>query len=301
MFIAVTGATGFLGRELISQLVEKGHQVRAMSRQPDPPEIGPESDLVSWIQGELDDWDSLERLVDGADAVVHTALAREGESFMTTPDDPLQYAQTNLMGSMALLEKAAIGTPTKFVFVSSGAVHQHVVDGLTLDEQHPLRPGALYGACKASMETMVHAYGLSGRINACTVRPVSIYGAEEPIEHSKWFQLVMDVAAGKEVSADGGGKVVHVKDVARAIRHLLAESDSVAGETFNCCDRFISEHEVAQRVMEITGSNANLTGQPKESGREMSTAKLEKRGFRFGGLALLDETIRQYVRAASQA
>ncbi|MFG0268281.1 MAG: NAD-dependent epimerase/dehydratase family protein [Rhodopirellula sp. JB055] len=292
MLVAVTGATGFLGRHVVSNLLENGHSVRGWTRKSVPPD----SEGVDWTHGELDDRASIEQLVAGCDAVVHTALAREGAGFMQEPEQPLDYIQTNLMGSIALLETACAQSVDRFVFVSSGAVHQHVVDGIPLDEQHPLRPGSLYGACKASMETVVHAYGSAGRIQAASLRPVSIYGADTPLENSKWYGLIRAVARGETVKADGGGKVVHVKDVAAAATTLLETEVSIAGETYNCCDRFFSEHEIATRVMERTNSKATLVGGPKTSGRDMSSAKLQALGFRFGGLSRLDETIQQFVQ-----
>ncbi|MEO9594070.1 NAD-dependent epimerase/dehydratase family protein [Rhodopirellula bahusiensis] len=292
MLVAVTGATGFVGQHVVSNLLQNGHSIRGWTRRNDPPEL----EGVVWVRGDLDDQDSIERLVTGCDAVVHTALAREGDRFMDVPEHPLEYLRTNLMGSIALLEMACTHSVDRFVFVSSGAVHQNVVDGIPLDEQHPLRPGSLYGACKASMETMIHAYGSSGRINAAALRPVSIYGVEVPVQNSKWYELIQSVAHGESVRADGGGKVVHVADVAAAISTLLMTRDAIAGETYNCCDRFFSEHEVAKRVMAITNVEAKLTGDAKSPGRDMSSAKLESLGFQFGGVSRLDETIRQLVQ-----
>ena len=292
MLVAVTGATGFLGQHVVSDLLRNGHSVRGWTRKNDPPRL----EGVEWVQGELDNRQSIGQLVSGCNAVVHTALAREGDSFMSAPDKPLDYIQTNLMGSISLLETACSQAVERFVFVSSGAVHQNVVDGIPLDEQHPLHPGSLYGACKASMETMVHAYGSSGRLNAATLRPVSIYGVEDPVQDSKWYGLIQSVARGESVRAEGGGKVVHVADVAAAISTLLATDHAIAGETYNCCDRFFSEHAVAERVKAITGARAEILGEPKSSGREMSSAKLESLGFQFGGISKLDETIRQLVR-----
>jgi dTDP-glucose 4,6-dehydratase len=292
MLVAVTGATGFLGRHVVSNLLENGHSVRGWTRKRVPPEL----EGVDWARGELADHASIERLLDGCDAVVHAALAREGGGFMQEPKHPLDYIQTNLMGSVALLEAACAQSVGRFVFVSSGAVHQHVVDGIPLDEQHPLRPGSLYGACKASMETMVHAYGRTGRIEAASLRPVSIYGVDNPLENSKWYDLIQAVARGESVLADGGGKVVHVKDVAAAATTLLETEAAIAGETYNCCDQFFSEHAIATRVMEITNAKATLVGEPKSAGREMSSAKLQSLGFQFGGLSRLDETIQQIVQ-----
>lgn len=87
MLVAVTGATGFLGQQVVSDLLRNGHSVRGWTRKNDPPRL----EGVDWVQGELDDRQSIERLVSGCNAVVHTALARDGDSFMKAPEKPRDY------------------------------------------------------------------------------------------------------------------------------------------------------------------------------------------------------------------
>ena len=84
---------------------------------------------------------------------------------------------------------------------------------------------------------MVHAYGFGGKLSVCTLRPTAIYGVADPVEESKWYELIKDVAAGNAVEPIGGSKAVHVADVARAIRILLETDQPIAGETYNCSDR----------------------------------------------------------------
>ena len=66
--LAITGATGFVGGRLLDLALAAGHEVRALTRRPQP-----ERDGVTWIEGALDRPDSLDRLVEGADAVIHVA------------------------------------------------------------------------------------------------------------------------------------------------------------------------------------------------------------------------------------
>ncbi|MGZ9035427.1 MAG: SDR family oxidoreductase, partial [Rhodospirillales bacterium] len=68
--VAVTGATGFVGRHLVAQLLADGWQVRALVRRPDQ-EL--ESAGVQTISGSLEDAPSLSELVSGADALIHGA------------------------------------------------------------------------------------------------------------------------------------------------------------------------------------------------------------------------------------
>ena len=292
MRIAVTGGTGFLGQNTISRLIQGGHQVQAWYRGSCPPaQTG-----VDWIPGQLDDPQATEELISGCDAVVHLAVARTGQSFMRHPDEPVAYFQTNVIGTLRLIEAAAETGVERFVFISSGAVHQKVADDLPLDERHPLWPESLYGANKASIETLVHAYGFSNRLKIATLRPVSIVGIEDPIENSKWFELTRKIISGEQVDVRGGGKIVPVDDVARAIECLLHTNQSIAGETFNCSAGFYSDHQIATWVKGLSNSDTELVGPAKKPGREMQTSKLRSLGMQFSGEAELRELLEAMVQ-----
>lgn len=295
MRIAVTGATGFLGRYLIGRLLNDGHQIKAWYRtQPGSPE---DHDRVQWIRGEFGVLEQAHQLVDSVDAVIHAGLARRGPSFLDSGDDPLDYWHRNATGSLQLLEASYQAGVKRFIFISSGAVHDTVLPDRPLDETHPLLPSTLYGACKASVETLVHHYGSSGKMIAVTVRPPSIYGVADPVESSKWFDIVSAVCAGKDVLATGGSKAVHADDVAKAAVMLLEQDNSIAGETYNCCDRMISDFEVASIAKQVSGSTSVINGQPKTAKHEIVTVKIQSLGMRFGGEPLLKQTITELVSA----
>ena len=75
MRVAVTGATGFLGRYIVGHLIQAGHTCRCWHR-PTSDRTGPglEDGGVEWIPGELTDAESMTSLLAGCDAVVHAAL-----------------------------------------------------------------------------------------------------------------------------------------------------------------------------------------------------------------------------------
>lgn len=297
MRVAVTGATGFLGRYIVRQLIDTGHQVVAWSRS-DPPEDEWLS-RVQWIRGELGNRDDAQTLVAQADAVIHSGLYRQADAFMAPADDPIDYWQRNTTGSLLLLEAACRTSVQKFIFISSGAVHDTVLPDRPLDESHPLLPGTLYGAYKASVESLVHHYGVSGKLMTASIRPTAIYGLANPPEQSKWFELIRDVVAGNAVQANGGSKSVHAGDVAKAALLLLEQlAADNSGGVWNCCDRMISDHEVAEIAKRISGSSATISGSPKQAKNRIVTAKLEALGMRFGGDAQLQQTVEQLVAAA---
>lgn len=301
MRIAITGATGFLGRHLIRRALDDGHQVTAWYRSghPDLTRSEHDRDNLQWVCGELGNIDDARCLVQSADAVIHGGLARGGKSFLDSGDDPLDYWNLNATGSLQLLETARAAGVKKFLFISSGAVHDTVLPDRRLDENHPMLPGTLYGACKAAVESLVHHYGSSGKLCAASLRPPAIYGVADPARESKWFQTVQSICEGSPVEATGGSKSVHADDVAKAAMLLLHQGDRVAGQTYNCCDRMISDFEVATLAKRLTGSESLVTGVAKTAKHEIDTSKIESLGMRFGGTALLEQTIAELIDAVA--
>ena len=67
------------------------------------------------------------------------------------------------------------------------------------------------------------------------------------------------------MTVSGGGKEVHVDDVARAIQVLLeAPTEKIQGQAFACYDRYVSKHEVATLARELSGSAAVIGGHPSK-------------------------------------
>lgn len=142
--------------------------------------------------------------------------------------------------------------------------------------------------------------GTSGKLRAATVRPTSVYGVAQPVENSKWFGIVQQICQGQDVNVTGGSKTVHASDVVKAIRLLLDQDDSITGQTYNCCDRMISDHQVACIAKRIANSDSVITGQPKVAKHKIETGKIEALGMRFGGDRLLEQTIADLVTAIRQ-
>ena len=134
----------------------------------------------------------------------------------------------------------------------------------------------------------------SATVSRSALRPTGIYGLAHPARTSKWFDLVAAVTRGEDVVCRRGGKEVHAADVARAAA-LLLTAELVAGEAYNCYDRYVSEFEVATLARELTGSRMRDPGGSSTPRHQIVTAKLRALGMRFGGLALLKQTIAQMV------
>ncbi len=294
MNIAVTGATGFVGQYIARHLVASGNQLKCVARSPAARERLPDIE-VEWVPGDMQNADSFGPWIDGCEAIVHAALGRPGKGFQGSEGDRIRFAETNLMGSLRLIEAAMNAGVRKFIFISSGAVYDRILTDRSLDEAHPRWPQSHYGAHKAAVEMFVHSYGWGLGFDICALRPTSVYGIADPVQASKWFPLIQSVVAGETVHCQRGSKVVHAADVARCVEILLGSSVT-AGECYNCCDLYASEWMVAQMTKSICRSNATIVGEPTKPKHLMNTDKLCSLGMRFGGEPQLQSTIETCIR-----
>jgi nucleoside-diphosphate-sugar epimerase len=298
MRIAVTGATGFLGRYIVNQLLGEGHTCRCWHRPGHSDQGGfceTSESRLEWCAGDLADAGSGERLVCGADAVVHAALMRPGAGFMGAEGDLPAFLETNFMGSLRLIQAARSAGAAKFIFISTCAVHDVICEDRPLDEAHPLWPKSHYGAHKAAIEKFVHSFGLGQGYDICALRPTGIYGIARPVENSKWYKLVHDVKAGRPIDSAAGGKEVHASDVARAVS-LLLRSSGTAGQAYNCYDMYISDEQVAHIAATLTGGAGPIAARHARPKHQIITGKLAKLGMTFGGRTLLERTIAEMLR-----
>ena len=303
MKIALTGATGFIGRYLLNNLVDHSHELNCWYRSKSS--LGPLSNIpaVTWKPGDLKDDDSAASLVEGCDAVIHNAFWRPGKKFQGEEGDIVTFVKTNLVGSLKLIEAAIEAKVKKFVFVSTCAVHEKILDDRALDEAHPLWPKTHYGAHKAAIEKFVHSYGLGHDFDICAIRPTGVYGLHHQPTQSKWFELVKSVVRGENVECFRGGKEVHAADVAKSIRLLLESSvqnggSVTKGEVFSCYDRYISQFEVATLAKQLSGSSSIIGGQVTRPKNEIDNSKIRSMGMIFGGQQLLENTVKKLVEAA---
>ena len=105
--VALTGATGFVGKAVLARLVKAGWQVRALTRRAQQPQPG-----VSWIDGALDRPETLISLCEGADAALHVA------GVVNAPD-PAGFEAGNVTGTANMLAAAKDCGVSRFVHVLS--------------------------------------------------------------------------------------------------------------------------------------------------------------------------------------
>ena len=146
MKIALTGATGFNGRYLAADLIRAGHRLRCWYR-PESNRRGFEAwaDAIEWVEGDLGRPESGRDLVAGCEAVVHAALHHPGGGFRGGGGNLIEFVEKNMLGTLRLIEAARQAGVGRFVFLSTCAVHEKILDDRPLDETHPLWSTRHYG------------------------------------------------------------------------------------------------------------------------------------------------------------
>jgi uncharacterized protein YbjT (DUF2867 family) len=192
MKLAITGATGFVGSHLIERAVAAGHEVRALTRRPQSAAAG-----VTWVEGALDRPDSLARLAEGCDAVIHVAGVING--------DREAFRLGNIVGTEHMLDAAAHAGITRFVHISSLAAREPSLSA--------------YGWSKAESEEPVIAAGGDWTI----IRPPAVYGPRDR-EMLELFRF----AARRVVPLPPGGRlsVIHAADLCDLILACLDRPES---------------------------------------------------------------------------
>ncbi len=216
--VAITGGTGFVGRQLIKAVVNKGYTVRALIR--DAAAAG-ELEDVETVIGSLSDKSALNTLCQGAGAVIHCA----GRISARTR---AEFDAVNVDGTRNLIDAAILQKATRVVYVSS----------LTARE-----PGlSEYGASKRAGETLIRE--AEPALRWSIVRPPAVYGPAD----KGTFPLIQQLNRKWAIvpgSAESRVSLIYVEDLAEAIAELVGE-DAPCGEIFELHDGAVGGYSWAE-------------------------------------------------------
>jgi dihydroflavonol-4-reductase len=236
----VTGATGFLGRAIVEDLVAAGRQVRALTRSEASAQrlsdIGAEP-----VRGDLRDRASLEAAFAGCEAVYHVA----GVNAFCLPD-PRPMFEVNVAGSRAVVLAAAAAGVTRLVYTSSAATLDVVSSG---SGKRTPRYLSNYARSKHVAEQAVLRASAETGLPVICVNPASVQG---PGRISGTARLLVGFLNGKLPAAvDGPLNVIDIADCTRG--HLLAEERGVPGERYLLCGASMTLRSGLALLSRLTG------------------------------------------------
>jgi UDP-glucose 4-epimerase len=300
----VTGGAGFIGSNLVKQLINDGNGVvvldNLMSGYQSNLDLFPE---VRFIKGDIRDEVAVTDAIQGVEVVFHLAASVGNKRSI---DHPLIDADINVMGTLTLLEAARRAGVRKIVASSSAGIFGELKT-LPIKEDHPIEPDTPYGSTKLCMEKLCLAYAKLYDIEAICLRYFNVYG---PNQRFDAYGNVIPIFAFKmlrnePVTIFGDGEqtrdFVNVRDVVQA--NLKAAMTKEISGAFNTGsgDR-ITINRLVEILKEVSGIDATVIhGEPRPGDVRHSLADISaaQAAFGFTPSVPLEEGLKVYMEWAA--
>jgi dihydroflavonol-4-reductase len=243
----VTGGTGFIGANLVRELLADGLTVRVLARAGSD-RRALEGCAVEVAEGDLLDPASLRAAARGVKCVYHVAA-----DYRLWARDPREVYRANVDGTRHVLEAACEAGAERIVYTSTVGAVGIPKDGTPGDENTPVSLHDMVGAYKASKflaERVARELAARGA-PVVTVNPSAPVGPRD-VKPTPTGKMLVDFLKGKMVaSLDTGLNLVHVRDVARG--HIQAAERGRVGERYILGNENLSLLEIFRLLARITG------------------------------------------------
>jgi nucleoside-diphosphate-sugar epimerase len=247
--ILVTGATGFLGRNLCERLTGQGYRLRALVR-PTSDTVFLEALGVEIAPGDVRDLASVQAAVAGCDVVIHAAAR------FRLWGPPEIFEEINLWGTRNVLAAAYALSVKRFIHISTIIVVGPQPPGTLITEATPYGPyhGDNYARTKMGGERLALSYAEIG-LPAIVLRLGALYG---PWGHYAFNRLFFEeFLRGWRVQVHSGQHIIfpcYVGDAALAIEAALTHGGM--GEVYNVSGESITHRQANQTVSRLAGKSS---------------------------------------------
>jgi len=257
----ILGGGGFVGSHLAERLLRKGFRVSIFDR----PNLRRPSNLVKfpqlrWYEGDFVNHESLAEAIEEDQIVFHLVSTTLPKS---SNENPVFDVESNLVGTLRLLDLMRDKGAQKIVFVSSGGTVYGVPKQVPIPESAPTEPLCSYGIAKLAIEKYLHLYGVLHGLKHVAIRLANPYGERQrPALAQGAVAVFLDrVMNGRAIEIWGDGSVVrdyiYAGDAADAI--ISASLYDGVGSVFNVgSGRGYSLNQIIEAIFEITNRKVEV-------------------------------------------
>jgi nucleoside-diphosphate-sugar epimerase len=266
MKIVVTGGAGFIGSHLVDRLVCEGHGEIVILDNLTRGRRGnvaqhANNPAVRFVQGDIRDYDVMERELRGAELVFH--LGAQSNVMGAVADVDYSF-QTNVVGTYHVLKAARAGGVRRVVFTSSREAYGEA-RYLPVDEGHPLDSKNTYGASKVAGEMYARVFHNNFGLQTAVLRLANVYG---PRDVGRVIPLWLERAfGGQDLVVYGGQQLIDFIWVDTVVQALLCAADvDIVGQPINVgSGQGTPILTLAERILGLVGSSSRLDLQPARS------------------------------------
>jgi UDP-glucose 4-epimerase len=254
--VVILGGSGFIGFHLAEDLLAAGYAVTLFDR-PNTQwkNIQHLTGKLSFVEGDVMNADDLERAIQGQDIVFHLVSTTLPQ---TSLQNPIYDIETNVIGTICLIEKILHHGIKKIVFISSGGTVYGIPQSVPIHETHSLNPISAYGLSKVMIEKYLYLYHHLSGLDYTVLRFANPYGEQQGVRQGQgviraWIEKAF---CNEPVEIWGDGSVVrdylYIKDAVKTIR--LAAEQTTQDKVFNVGSG------IGHSLLEIKSSIEQVTG-----------------------------------------
>jgi UDP-glucose 4-epimerase len=316
MRIAVTGAHGFVGLNVVRTLAAQGHDVIAIGRRESDEWVKTFLASVSWVEHHVADLGSPGSLPaslshERVDAIVHAAVVT-ATTLQVERDEAARIVHVNTGGTIDALESARLTSAKRFVYVSSPSAIGNPPTDISMDESVEKRPDSLYGISKDASEEITRRYGWLHDLSVASVRIAQPYGPGERatasrVRTSPIYEWLRDVEAGRTLptgplersrdwtyideTARGIAELATAEHLQHDLYHLARSASITVGEVIEQIQATYP-HVITEQMPEPEVLNPNIAG--SSSRKPLDTTRFRTE-FGWAPETGIQEGMRRYL------